>query len=99
MHKKAYLASLEKQISDLYIALREGESQDKARHRIEGFLHAGRQLGVIDEHEANVLFSTIHEKIFNETIEHRTKRKGKLNQLKIENPDKYFAIPAIERRS
>ncbi|MFT6896298.1 MAG: hypothetical protein ACJA13_000699 [Paraglaciecola sp.] len=99
MHKQTYLASLQKQVSQLYTAVKAGEPQDKAQHRIEGFLHAGRQLGVIDEHEANILFSTIHEQIFNETIEHRMKRKGKLHQLKIENPDEYFAIPAIERRN
>jgi hypothetical protein len=99
MNKQIYLASLEKQISQLYTGVKAGEPQDKTRHRIEGFLHAGRQLGVIDEHEANVLLSTLHEQIFDETIEHRTKRKGKLQQLKLDNPDEYFAIPAIERRN
>jgi hypothetical protein len=99
MHKQGYLLSLHKQINQLYTAVKAGEPQDKARYRIEGFLHAGRQLGLIDEQEANLLFETIHKQIFNETIEHRTKRKGKLDQLKIDNPDEYFAIPAIERRN
>ncbi|AWL11146.1 hypothetical protein HMF8227_00650 [Saliniradius amylolyticus] len=39
-----------------------------------------------------------HQRVFDETVSERRARNRKLAEIKATSPDKYFDIPAIERK-
>ncbi len=98
MDKTDFLALCHKRITAVYKATKAGTPDDAARHRMEGFMNAGQVLGIVTQAEVRELIEHVHYEVFNETVAERKSRKASLASLKASEPDRYYAIPAIERR-
>lgn len=72
--------------------------KDKQKHRLEGFLHAGEFLGYIDHKQGLQLLEQAHIQVFNESSKQRQQRLQSTNSALSNKDDKYFEIPAYERR-
>lgn len=98
MDKQAFIQYCAEQVKAVFIAAKKGKTDDKLKHRSEGFLLAGELLGVVTKSEAFELIEQEHIAVFGETSAQRAERKHDLQALKQKSPDAYFDIPAIERR-
>ncbi|MCU7554422.1 hypothetical protein OCL06_07415 [Alteromonas sp. ASW11-19] len=98
MDKTDFLALCHKRIVVVYQATKAGTPDDAARHRMEGFMNAGQVIGVVTQAEVRELIERAHYQVFGETVAERKERKASLESLKESEPDRYYAIPAIERR-
>jgi len=98
MEKSNLVSHWRKQLEDVFTQALNGQPDIKKQYRAEGFLHALRLAGVLDDEEANRLIENIHLSVFGESVAARQQRKSSFKDLKNDDPDAYFDIPAIERR-
>ena len=72
MDKKEYLAEVNKRLTRLFRASKEGyKIPDIDRHRLEGFLHAGIFMKIATPAEMSALLEDVHSSIFGKTIKER----------------------------
>jgi len=97
MDKQAFIDSCYTQLIDIFQKAKEHQKDEKQKHRLEGYLHAGKALAVISNGEALTLMEDTHFEVFGETIESRKSRKANLKEAVARGDDGYIDIPAYER--
>ncbi len=97
MNKQKYLESCEVQLLSLFELAKKHKKDDKQKYRTEGFIHAGRLLGLISDEEAKTLMEAAHFEVFGESMASRQNRKATLQEAIEQGDDNYLNIPAYER--
>lgn len=98
MDKDAFIKHCQQQILEVYLRTKAGKPDDAFKHRTEGCIHAAQLLGFISQQQAKEMIESAHQQVFGETVQHRRERKEKLNAIKKQSPEKYYEIPAVERK-
>lgn len=70
-----------------------GTSSPQIKGRVEGFIHAGETLGLLDKATSNQLMEKAHLQIFGESISDRQAHKQAIAKL----DEDWLNIPAYER--
>jgi hypothetical protein len=97
MNKQQYLASCYQQLRNVFALAKQHKKDDQLKFRAEGFIHAGKSLGVISHQEAIEVMEQAHFEIFAENIATRRKRKASLKEAIAKGDDDFINIPAYER--
>lgn len=97
MNKQEYLNYCYEQLLRIFQRAKNHQKDDKCKYRTEGFIHAGKSLGIISQDEAVEIMEQAHFEVFNESISSRKKRKANLKEAIIRGDDSYINIPAYER--
>jgi len=72
MNRERYLNEVEKRLSRLFSASKEGYKAAPAeRHRLEGFMAAGVFMGLVTNAKLAKVMNDIHVRLFGKTIEQR----------------------------
>ncbi|MBD3584289.1 hypothetical protein HHX48_00900 [Salinimonas sp. HHU 13199] len=97
MDKNAFMDYCQKELLAVYCAKKAG-NEDKIRmSRLEGVIHAGQMLEVLDKQAAGTIIDNAHVQVFGYTREVRDNKKAKLNALKDGDSDHYYETPAYLR--
>jgi len=97
MNKQAYLQSCYQQLVAVFELASQHKKDDKQKFRTEGFMHAGKALGVISHADAVAVMEQAHFDVFAETISERRSRKASLKDAIARGDDDFINIPAYER--
>jgi hypothetical protein len=97
MNKEMYLNYCYEQLVKIFQLATLHKKDDKQKFRTEGFIHAGKALGVISHDEAVVIMEKAHFDVFGESIDVRRNRKATLKAAIARGDDNYINIPAYER--
>ncbi|MDC8829292.1 hypothetical protein [Alteromonas gilva] len=101
MNATQYLQHCREEVRKNFQRVQAGQPDEKQKSRIEGLLHAARLLELVSLEELNALIEEEHQAVYGESVaqrKDRLARKTTLDELKENDPDAYFAIPAVERR-
>jgi len=97
MNKTEYLKSIETQLTEVFKQVQIGNRPDKQKYRTEGFMQAGRVLGLVDETELTKLMEQTHINVFGMTIKEREQKKAELAQQLEDNDYKMFDVATYIR--
>lgn len=97
MNKQEYLNCCYEQLLRIFLLAKNHQKDDKSKFRTEGFIHAGKSLGVISQEDAVKIMEQAHFEVFNESITSRKDRKANLKEAITRGDDSYINIPAYER--
>ncbi|MFB0980063.1 MAG: hypothetical protein QMC62_03990 [Alteromonadaceae bacterium] len=97
MNKKTFIDSCFMQLVEIFEDAKNHKKDKKKKYRLEGYIHAGKTLGLFSNEEAITLMEEAHYKIFEETIDSRKSRKANLKEALVRGDDDYIDIPAYER--
>ena len=86
MTKQDYLNCCYQQLFEIFQRASQHKKDDKQKFRAEGFIQAGKMLGIISHQEAAAMMEKAHFDVFGESIEtHRNRKKNLyLNHLKMQ---------------
>lgn len=99
MNKEEYLSCCYEQLINIFNLAKNLKKDDKQKFRTEGFIQAGKVLGVISHEDALKVMEQAHFKVFSESIDSRKKRKASLKEAVARGYDNFINIPAYERLS
>ncbi|WP_141235465.1 hypothetical protein [Pseudoalteromonas sp. NBT06-2] len=97
MDKQTFINSCYSQLAGILKNAKNHQKNDKQKHRTEGFIQAGKVLGLISNKEAIDLMEKAHFQVFDESIESRKSRKATLKEAVARGDDEYIDIPAYAR--
>ncbi len=97
MDNQLFIESSYTQLIDIFQKAKDHQKDDKQKHRLEGFLQAGKFTGMITDEEAISLMEKAHYEVFGETIASRKSRKTNLKEAIARGDDDFINIPAFER--
>jgi len=97
MNKHEYLDCCQEQLLKIFSLAKNHKKDDKKKFRVEGFIHAGKALGVISHLEAVDVIARAHFQVFGESIESRQNRKASLKEAVAKGDESFINIPAYER--
>ena len=97
MNKQQYLQNCYQQLVQVFELATQHKKDDKQKFRTEGFMHAGKALGVISHDDAVAVMEQAHFDVFGETIDDRRNRKATLKEAIKRGDDDFINIPAYER--
>ena len=97
MDKETYIKACKNQLLNTFTLAKSYKRDDKMKFRTEGFIQAGKVLGLISHNEATMLMEEAHFEVFNESIASRKSRKAKLKVAVALGDEDYINIPAYER--
>ncbi|MFQ3251592.1 hypothetical protein [Glaciecola sp.] len=97
MDREAFLESCYQQLLVIFQKAKKYQKDDKQKFRLEGYMQAGKVIGLISNQDALKVMEKAHFDVFNETIEARHKRKANLHEALLRGDDSYTNIPAYER--
>ena len=97
MNKYQYLDCCKEQLLKVFKLTKNYKKDDQLKYRTEGFIHAGKVLGVISHEEAVDAISQAHFQVFGESIESRQNRKASLKEAVAKGDENFINIPAYER--
>ena len=97
MNKQEYLQSCYQQLVQVFELATQHKKDDKQKFRTEGFMHAGKELGVIRHDDAVAVMEEAHFDVFGESISDRRGRKASLKAAIARGDDDFINIPAYER--
>ena len=99
MDKQDFIANCHQQLVVIFEKAKAHQKDDKQKHRTEGFIQAGKTLGLISNDDAMKLMEKAHFQVFDESIETRKSRKASLKEAVARGDDDFINIPAYERNS
>jgi hypothetical protein len=99
MNKEDYLDSCYEQLLKVFNLAKNHIKDDKQKFRTEGFIQAGKALGIISHEDAVDILERAHLEVFSESIESRKNRKASLKEAVAKGDDDFINIPAYERLS
>jgi hypothetical protein len=99
MNKQDFSANCHQQLVLVFEKAKAHQKDDKQKHRTEGFIQAGKMLGMISHEEAKEFMERAHFDVFGESIETRKSRKASLKEAVARGDDDFINIPAYERNS
>jgi len=97
MKKEDYLCCCYDQLLKIFEPTKLHIKDDKQKFRTEGFIHAGKMLGVITNEDAVSIMEQAHFKVFGVSIDARRNRKVSLKEAVARGDDDFINIPAYER--
>tara|TARA_R110000744_G_scaffold203063_1_gene321948 strand:- start:470 stop:772 length:303 start_codon:yes stop_codon:yes gene_type:complete len=97
MNKSEYLAICQTQLLKVFKLAKNHNKDDKQKFRTEGFIHAGKTLGIISHQDAVDVMEQAHFYVFGESIASRRNRKTSLKEAVAKGDDNFINIPAYER--
>jgi hypothetical protein len=97
INKTEFLKLVEEQLSNIFKQVQVGNKPDKQKYRTEGFMQAGRILGLVNEEELTKLMEKLHFEIFEMTIKEREQKKLELNQKIQEDDYEMLDVPTFIR--
>ena len=93
--RAAYFTRLKRLLTEYYSIIHDANQVSATQEEyMQGFLSAGRVLGVVTEKEQKQVIAEVHLRVFGETIEERAKAK---NSRPARTED-YYDIPTWKRR-
>jgi len=99
MNKEEYLHCCYKQLLKIFKLAKDHKKDDKQKFRSEGFIHAGKTLGIISHQDAVNILEQAHFEVFSESIDSRRSRKASIKEAVAKGDDNFINIPAYERLS
>ena len=97
MNKTEYLKSVEAQLLEVFKQVQIGNRPDKQKYRTEGFMQAGRVLGIVNEAELTELMEKTHKDVFAMTIAEREQKKLELEKQLEKDNYAYLDVPTFVR--
>ncbi|QCZ93287.1 hypothetical protein [Salinimonas iocasae] len=97
MDKNAYIAHCQQELLAVYTDNKAGNKDNVRMARLEGVIHAGQMLGVLDKASAAALIDNAHRRVFGYTREARDDKKARLDALKAGDADAFYETPAYVR--
>ncbi len=97
MNKEEYLDSCRKQLVKIFNLAKNHKKDDKQKFRTEGFIQAGKVLGMITHEDAIDVMEKAHFDVFGESMDSRKNRKASLKEAVARGDDNFINIPAYER--
>lgn len=97
MNKDEYLNHCYNELVAVFRLSKHNKKDDKLKYRTEGFIHAGKMLGLISHEDALATMEKAHVFVFGEKIQSRQKRKSALKAAIEKGDDTYIDVPAYER--
>jgi hypothetical protein len=97
MNKAQFLTEVERQLKNIFVALKQGRTAPKVeKHRCEGFMRAGVFCGLVTNSELTAVMEKVHIDILGESTADRKARKE--GQWKEQEMDySLYEPPAIGR--
>ncbi len=99
MDKQDFIASCHQQLVIIFEKAKLHQKDDTQKHRTEGFIQAGKVMGLMSNDEALELMERAHFHVFGESIESRKSRKVSLKEAVARGDDDFVNIPAYERNN
>jgi len=99
MDKQDFLANCHQKLVVIFEKAKTHQKDDKQKYRVEGFIQAGKVLGLLSNDDAIELMEKAHFQVFGESIETRKSRKASLKEAVARGDDDFINIPAYERNS
>jgi hypothetical protein len=99
MKKDEFIQSCYLQLLTVFQKAKRHQKDMKQKYRLEGYIHAGKIIGLITDEEAVIIMNNAHLEVFSETIESRKNRKASMREAIERGDDDYINIPAYERES
>jgi len=99
MNKEEYLGCCHEQLLEIFKLAKIHKKDDKRKFRTEGFIQAGKALGIITHEDAIDVMDKAHFDVFSESIDSRRNRKASLKEAIARGDDNFINIPAYERLS
>jgi hypothetical protein len=97
MNKEEYLNYCYEQLISIFNLAKNHKKDDKQKFRIEGFIQAGKVLGLISHEDAVEIMEKAHFNVFGESISSRKNRKASIKEAVAKGNDNFINIPAYER--
>lgn len=97
MNKEKFKEICKEQLVEIFAMAKAHKKDDRQKFRTEGFIQAGKVLGLISHEEASTIMEEAHFAVFRESIASRKARKAKLKEAVALGDEEYINIPAYER--
>lgn len=97
MDKQDFLTSCYQQLLVIFEKAKSHQKDDKQKHRTEGYIQAGKVMGLISNDEVKNIMDKAHFDVFGESIESRKSKKTSLKEAIARGDDDFINIPAYER--
>lgn len=97
MDKNAFMDYCQQELLAVYGAKKAGNEDKLRMSRLEGVIHAGQMLKVLDKQTAGKMIDSAHVQVFGYTREVRENKKARLDALKDGDSDNYYETPAYLR--
>lgn len=97
MNKQEYLDCCQVQLMAIFNLAKNHKKDDKQKFRTEGFIQAGKILGIISHEDAIKIMEQAHFEVFSESIDSRRNRKASIKEAVAKGDDNFINIPAYER--
>lgn len=97
MNKEEYVDSCREQLVKIFNFAKNHTKDDKQKFRTEGFIQAGKVLGMITHEDAIDVMEKAHFDVFGESMASRKNRKASLKEAIARGDDNFINIPAYER--
>ena len=98
MESQQFIAYCRAQIAESFRNSAAGKPDPTQKHRTEGLIHAARMLGVLDKTSIDAMIEEEHVAAFGESVQSRKLRKKEMEDLLASAPEKFYEIPAYERK-
>lgn len=90
--------AIRQQFVEIFRQSKAGQDSQVAKHRAQGFIHAGELLGLIRRDTLQALMEQCHQEVFGCSIDARTPSLRAQRQAALANGDyQYFDEPALLR--
>jgi hypothetical protein len=94
--KSRFVSDLKRQLREIYEQLKlQGKMPAQIKSRAEGFMLAGRRLGLVEKSELETLMENVHMEVFGLSINERRLMQLKGEQFEIDWS--YYDKPITER--
>ena len=97
MTKEEYLSHCYIQLKAIFELAKNNKKDDKQKFRTEGFIHAGKVIGLISNEDALMVMEKAHFDVFGESINLRKNRKENIKNAIAKGDENFINIPAYER--
>ncbi|WP_049779549.1 hypothetical protein [Ferrimonas balearica] len=94
--RNEYLESCHQQLRELFSTDSGKRSDPAALHRVQGFIHAGKVLGVLTREQSQTMMEQVHLEVRGETLAERAQRKARLEAAR-RGEYECFDTPPSER--
>lgn len=97
MDKQQFSQLCYQQLVSIFEQAKSRKKVDIQKHRTEGFIQAGKVLGLLSEHDAIDLMEKAHIDVYGLTIAERKAKSMNLREAIERGDDDFINIPAYER--
>lgn len=85
------------QLIRLFTDIKNQQADEKHKNRVQGFMAAGKFMGLLSHQEGQTIIEQAHQQVFGESIVRRQSRKQTREYSVIDYDDDYFNVDTIWR--